>query len=52
MVTLKRRTPNVTWELIDEGTQGLSVLAREFFYVETLKGFSQFSHSLIGDVKS
>jgi len=23
------RTPNVTWELIDEGTQGLSVLARE-----------------------
>lgn len=23
------RTPNVTWELIDEGTQGLSALARE-----------------------
>ena len=40
------------WGPTDEGTQGLFVLAREFFYVETLKGFSQFSHSLIGDVKS
>ena len=36
------RTPNAMWGPTDEGTQGLSVLAREFFYVETLKGFSQF----------